>query len=135
MLELGDGNLLIADSNPGNDSANHHQILEYNPATQNLSQFANLTVPVGTSQYEDAGLLPQPSSLLLDADGNLLVGLAASQAGDGAVERFSIQTNPVTGDVTVFDRHDCHGISVPRPGLRGGNTVGYLVQHVCQQQR
>ena len=83
MLELGDGNLLIADSNPGNDSANHHQILEYDPATQNLSQFANLTVPVGTSQYEDPGLLPQPSSLLLDADGNLLVGLAPSQAGDG----------------------------------------------------
>jgi len=92
ILALDNGNLLIADSDLGSDPTGHHQIVQYDAATGTTSRFINLTTPVGTSQYGDAGLPPQPTSLLLDSDGNLLVGLAPSQNGDGAVEKFNIQT-------------------------------------------
>ncbi len=108
MLELSDGNLLIADSNPGNDSANHHQILEYNSTTKDLGQFIDLTTPTGTVQYGDAGLLPQPSALMLDADGSLLVGLAPSEAGDGAVLKYNIQ-----GQTPVLTETIASGLGAP----------------------
>ena len=86
MQELSNGNLLIADSNPGNDSAGHHQILEYDTATNGITQLIDLTEPVDSS-----GDPPQPVSLLLTPDGNLLVGVSPNEYyPDGAVEEFDL---------------------------------------------
>ncbi len=58
------------------------------PSTQTTSQFIDLTTPLGTGAF--AGDPPQPTSLLLDRDGNLLVGLSPDHSGDGAVEEFDM---------------------------------------------
>jgi autotransporter-associated beta strand protein len=95
MVALADGNLLIADSNPGGDAAGHHQILEYDAATGDVSQFIDLTAPVDTS-----GDPPQPTSLLLTPDGNLLVGLSPNEYyADGAVEEFDVATRQLISTV------------------------------------
>jgi autotransporter-associated beta strand protein len=94
LLELSNGDLLIADSNPGNDPADHHQILEYNPTTQGISQVINLNAP-----HDVSGDPAQPSSMILDTDGSLLVGVAPDETDDGAIERFSLQTDPISGDL------------------------------------
>jgi autotransporter-associated beta strand protein len=94
ILALSNGNLLIADSDLGGDPTGHHQIVEYNAETGETSQFVDLTTPVGT-----AGNLPQPTALLLDTDGNLLVGLSPDHNGNGAVEKFNIQTGSSLGTI------------------------------------
>jgi autotransporter-associated beta strand protein len=95
MVTLGNGNLLIADSNPGGDPSGHHQILEYDAATGDVSQFIDLTAPVDTS-----GDPPQPTSLLLTPDGNLLVGLSPNEYfADGAVEEFDVATQQLISTV------------------------------------
>ena len=88
MQELGNGNLLIADSNPGGDPADHHQILEYN-AAMDLIASIDLTQPTDAS-----GDPPQPISLLLTPDGSLMVGVSPNEYyPDGAVEEIDL-ANP-----------------------------------------
>ena len=58
ILALSNGNLLIADSDLGNDSAGHHQLLEYYVATGGIGQLIDLTEPVDSS-----GDPPQPTSI------------------------------------------------------------------------
>ena len=99
ILALSNGNLLIADSDLGTDPAGHHQIVEYDSSSQTTSQFINLTTPMGT-EAGYVGNPPQPTSLMLDTDGNLLVGLSPDHNGvDGAVEKFNISTGTSMGTV------------------------------------
>ena len=94
-MALGNGNLLIADSNPGGDAAGHHQILEYDAATGTTSQLIDLTTPVDSS-----GDPPQPTSLLLTPDGNLLVGVSPNEDyEDGAVEEFDLANQQLISTV------------------------------------
>ena len=81
------GNLLIADLN-FDHSNNHHQVVEYDAANQSLSQFINLTTPLGSNGTSYS----QPESLLLDQDGNLLVGVSPDHDGNGAVQEYNINT-------------------------------------------
>ena len=99
ILALGNGNLLIADSDLGQDPSGHHQIVQYDAATGATSQFIDLTAPLGTGTF--SGDPPQPSSLALDADGNLLVGLSPDDGDDGAVEKFAIQTGAWIGTIAT----------------------------------
>ncbi len=95
ILPLSNGNLLIADTDFDNVATSHHQIVEYNAATDSYGQFTNLTQPTDSS-----GDLPQPTSLALAPDGNLLVGLAPDQTDDdGAVEEFNIATGQYIANV------------------------------------
>ncbi len=96
ILALSNGNLLIADSDLSfpPDPAHHHQIALYDASTGMTSQFISLTTPTGAG-----GVLPQPTSLLLDTDGNLLVGLSPDHNGDGAVEKFDITTGNLLSTV------------------------------------
>ncbi len=87
ILALSNGNLLIADTDFDQVATSHHQIVEYNAATTSYSQFINLTQPADSS-----GDLPQPTLLLLDTDGNLLVGMSPDDFDDGVVAKFNIQT-------------------------------------------
>src|SRR5208283_641298 len=73
--------------------------VQYNAASGATSQFIDLTTPVGTGTF--AGDPPQPSSLVFDADGNLLVGLSPDDADDGAVEKFNIQTGALIGTIAT----------------------------------
>ncbi|MGO9112756.1 MAG: hypothetical protein ACLP9L_26275 [Thermoguttaceae bacterium] len=97
ILALSNGNLLIADLDLGDDPTGHHQIVEYDASTQTTSQFINLTTPLGTGS--SAGLPPQPTALMLDQDGNLLVGLSPDHNGNGAVEKFNLQTGSFMGTI------------------------------------
>jgi len=94
ILALSNGNLLIADSDLGYDPANHHQIVQYNATSGMTSPFIDLTTPVGPGN-----VAPQPTSLLLDTDGNLLVGLSPDHSGDGAVEKFNIASGNMLSTV------------------------------------
>ena len=87
LLPEANGNLLIADLTLSDEDPGHHQVLLYNAATQQVSQFINLTQPTS------GGLLPQPESLAYDQDGNLLVGFSADKSiNDGVIEKFDINT-------------------------------------------
>ena len=86
------GNLYIADLAFESNATDHHQILKYNATTHVTGQLVNLTTP--TSTGDPSGLPPQPASLLIDTDGNLLVGMAPDDFDDGAIEKFNITNNP-----------------------------------------
>ena len=112
LLELSNGNLLIADSTLGGDPQYHHQILEYDPTVQTMSQLIDLStlVPQGD-------LAPQPTSLLFASDGNLLVGFAPDRGPtDGTVEEFDLTTG-------AADRHSRH-FNRPAGGPRLRAAVG-----------
>ncbi len=99
ILSEVNGNLLIADMDLGNEPSGHHQIVQYDAATATTSQFIDLTTPVGTGT--SAGLPPQPTSLMFDTDGNLLVGLSPDHNGDGAVEKFNVRTGSLIGTIAA----------------------------------
>ena len=89
------GALLIADLSliPGDNS--HHQILIYqaNGGNPTLTQFINLTAPTGPA--------PQPTSLLIDTDGNLLVGSSPDHAGNGTIQKFDINTGALLDTIAT----------------------------------
>jgi hypothetical protein len=88
LLAEANGDVLVADSDLGVDPTNHHQILlVHNDIPHTITQFANLTTPVGGGP---TFYPPQPTTLLYDHDGNLLVGLAPDHTGTGAVEKVNI---------------------------------------------
>ena len=89
LLALSNGNLLIADFNFGGEPNGHHQIIECDASTgAGATVFANFTTTLGSGQQlaEPA----QPEAMMLDADGNLLVGLSPDHNGNGAVEELDI---------------------------------------------
>ena len=96
IVALSNGNLLIADTDFDRVATAHHEIMEYDAATGVTSQFINLTTPTDSS-----GDLPQPTSLMLDTDGNLLVGLSPDDFDDGAVEKFNVQTGAPIETITA----------------------------------
>jgi hypothetical protein len=88
ILAEADGDVLIADSDLGPEPMDHHQILIYSAATTLTTQFINLSFPFGTGM--SAGYPAQPSALMYDHDGNLLVGLSPDHNGNGAVQKYDI---------------------------------------------
>jgi hypothetical protein len=60
-----------------------------------VSQFINLTTPVGTGS--SAGLPPQPTSLLIDLEGQLLVGLSPDHNRNGAVQKYDLVSGAFLG--------------------------------------
>ncbi|HEX3728132.1 MAG TPA: hypothetical protein VHV08_17895, partial [Pirellulales bacterium] len=86
LVAEANGDVVIGDSNISPpDSANHHALWLYDASTGLTTLKVNLTTP--TDPGNDP---PQPSSLLLDTDGNLLVGLSPDHVGDGAIEKYDI---------------------------------------------
>ena len=72
----------------------------YDAATRVTSQFIDLTTPVApVGAVGFAGDPPQPTSLMLDTDGNLLVGLSPDDSDDGAVLKFNLQSGALMGTV------------------------------------
>ena len=91
------GDMFIADLALATHATDHHRIMFYNASAapgSRVSQLVNLTTPVGTGA--SAGDLPQPTSLLLDHDGNLLIGLSPDHNGNGAVEKYNVTTHALT---------------------------------------
>ena len=101
ILTLGDGDLLIANAMPVVvGDAEYCQIIDCNPTTLATSPFITLSDgPNGTTQYGDLGYPPIPTSLLLDSDGNLLVGLSPGEDGDGAVLKYNITSHALMGTI------------------------------------
>ena len=99
LLGVSGGNLLIADVVP--DATGYCDIMEYNATTGlNSTPFIVLDQgPNGTTQYGDLGYPPIPTVLALDSDGNLLVGLAPGESGDGAVLKYDITTGALLGTI------------------------------------
>ena len=101
----------------------HHQIVKYNAGHGITSQFINLTTPVGTGIF-----VPDPAAAHARCcwthDGNLLVGLSPDHNGDGAVEKFNIQTGALM-------EHDCLGIGTPSGlALAPSQVSDLLVRHL-----
>ncbi len=115
LTEPDNGDLLIADLDFGYEPTQHHQIVRYDYGTTNVSPFIDLTHPLGTGA--SAGLPPQPTSMLLDRDGNLLVGLSPDHNLDGAVEKFNIDNGALMETLVT-------GIGTPTGlGVSGNNLV------------
>ncbi len=102
LLTDPDGNLLIADFDNGGEPSLHHQVLKYTfglgEEVDPISLVVNLTTPLGTGPQ--AGHPAQPTSLLFDDDGSLLIGVSPDHNGNGAVERFNFSTSELTTLVT-----------------------------------
>ncbi len=91
VLALSNGSLLIADFDfSGNEPNGHHQIIECDAATgANAKVFANFTATLGSGQQLVGPA--QPEVMMLDADGNLLVGLSPdAHNGTATVEELDI---------------------------------------------
>ncbi len=115
LTEPDNGDLLIADLDFGFEPTQHHQIVRYDYGTTTSSQFIDLTHPLGTGA--SAGLPPQPTSMLLDRDGNLLVGLSPDHNLDGAVEKFNIDNGALMETLVT-------GIGTPTGlGISGNDLV------------
>lgn len=82
------GNLYIADLNFDFNPLTHHQVLRRDVVTGLTTQFINL----GPSPSDPSGPALQPSALLFDLDGNLLVGASPDHAGNGVVQKYNIST-------------------------------------------
>ncbi len=90
VLVRPDGDVLVGDITLGSDPLAHHQVVLYDVGTDSTSQFINLTTPVGTGS--SAGYPPQPSSLVYDESGNLLVGLSPDHNLNGAIQQYDAGT-------------------------------------------
>ena len=92
MIVQQNGDILIADFNFDGSNA-HNQIVQYTPASGDTP--ASLSTFIDFSQYGDVpgtSLFNQPESMLIDADGNLLVGLSPDHLDHGSIEKFNINT-------------------------------------------
>ncbi len=125
ILVRPNGDVLIADINFGGEEQLHHQIMRYDVATEMTSQFINLTFPVGTG--DAAGNPPQPTSMIYDSDGNLLVGVSPDHNQNGAVLNYDATTGAYIDTLVT-------GIGTPA-GLAPGaveRDVGRRPPHLLQ---
>ena len=92
LLLEGNGDLLIADLT-FNVSNSHAQILQYVPGTTNTSATLNTFINFANYGYVDGtGLYNQPEAMLVDQDGNLLIGLSPDHNYHGSVQAFNLNT-------------------------------------------
>ncbi|HEX7376411.1 MAG TPA: MBG domain-containing protein, partial [Pirellulales bacterium] len=95
IVALPNGNLLIADENYDNTN-DHHQIVLYNSSTGALTQFINLTTPLGT-QSGKVGDFAQPESMTISHRGTLLVEVSPDHASNGAIQEYNLTTGAFIG--------------------------------------
>ena len=102
ILARPNGDLLIADFDNGQNGGEplqHHQILYYTLATDTLAPFMNLSAPFGTGAA--LGNPSQPTSMIYDHDGNVLVGASPDHNNNGAVLKFNVTTGLQMGGPLV----------------------------------
>jgi hypothetical protein len=102
ILVRPNGDLLIADFDNGQNGGEplqHHQILYYTAATDTVAPFMNLSAPFGTG--EALGNPAQPTSMIYDHDGNVLVGASPDHNNNGAVLKFNVTTGLQMGGPLV----------------------------------
>ncbi len=102
ILVRPNGDLLIADFDNGNNGGEplqHHQVLYYTLATDTLAPFMNLSAPFGTG--DALGNPAQPTSMIYDHDGNVLVGASPDHNNNGAVLKFNVTTGLQMGGPLV----------------------------------
>jgi len=89
--------MILADFSLALHATDHHRIMTYDasasPGNQ-LDLLVDLTSPVGTG--DAAGDPPQPSAILLDHDGNLLIGLSPDHNFNGAIQKYDFTTQALT---------------------------------------
>jgi hypothetical protein len=90
ILVRPNGDLLIGDFDTGGEPNDHHQLLYYDLSADTLTPFTNFTAPFGTG--DDAGAPAQPTSMIYDHDGNVLVGVSPDHNNNGAVLKVDINT-------------------------------------------
>ena len=112
ILPLSNGDLLIADFDFANPATGHHQILKYDGA--NVTTFINFTPSVDPSSTTLG--VPQPLSMLFDADGNLLVGSAPDHNLTGTIQKFNVNTGQLMGTIAA-------GIGTPTGLARSGDKL------------
>ncbi|MGD9721696.1 MAG: hypothetical protein AB7O59_05585 [Pirellulales bacterium] len=95
ILVRPNGDLLVADLDFGFEPFGHHRVVLYDASADTFDTFINLTTPVGTGA--SAGFAPQPTSLLYDHDGNVLVGASPDHNLNGAVLKFDIDDGSPLG--------------------------------------
>lgn len=89
------GDLLIGDFDLGFQPFDHHRIVLYEASTQTFDTFINLLTPVGTGG--SAGYAPQPTSMVVDPDGNLLVGVSPDHNLNGQIQKYNYDTGAPLG--------------------------------------
>lgn len=97
ILPEAGGTYLLADFDLGFEPLGHHQIMRFDPSAASalqVTQLVNLTSPLGTGA--SAGYYPQPTSLLFDQNGNLLIGLAPDHNLNGAILRYDFGNQSLT---------------------------------------
>lgn len=99
ILVRPNGDLLIGDFDTGGEPLQHHQVLYYTLATDTLTPFMNLTAPFGTG--DALGNPSQPTAMIYDHDGNVLVGASPDHNNNGAVLKFDINTGLQMGGPLV----------------------------------
>ncbi len=83
----GSGDFLVADSDLGFTPFDHHQIIYYDAdaAGDKTSPIIDFGAP-----YGDGGIPAQPSAMVFDADGNLLVSVAPDHNASGQLQEYDI---------------------------------------------
>ncbi len=99
ILVRPNGDLLIADFDTGGEPDDHHQVLYYDLSADTLTPFMNLAAPFGTGAA--LGKPSQPTSMIYDHDGNVLVGASPDHNNNGAVLKFDINTGLQMGGPLV----------------------------------
>ena len=99
ILVRPNGDLLIGDFDTGGEPDDHHQILFYDLSADTLTPFMNLTAPFGTG--DALGKPSQPTSMIYDHDGNVLVGASPDHNNNGAVLKFNVTTGLQMGGPLV----------------------------------
>jgi hypothetical protein len=89
ILARPNGDLLIGDIDLGAEPFGHHRVVLYDGVNP-PSTFIDFTTPVGTGG--SAGWAPQPSTMLYDTDGNLLIGVSPDHNLNGAIFKYDFVT-------------------------------------------
>jgi hypothetical protein len=99
ILARPNGDLLIADFDLGAEPMDHHRVVHWDEDTGDVTTLINFTEPLGTGASED--FPAQPTVMIYDENGDLLVGLSPDHNLNGAVGRYNPDTGAQIGDFLI----------------------------------
>ncbi len=122
ILPESNGNLLLADFSFSPLDTTHNRVVLYNAQSGTTSTFITLTQPTAPG----TGAAPQPTSLLYDHDGNLLVGMSPDDFADGAIEKFNISNGAYIGTIVPNIASPSAMAFIPEPSAWILAVLGFM---------
>jgi len=95
IITKANNDLLIGDFDLGFEPMGHHRVVLYDRSENTFDTFIDISTPLGTGA--SAGFPSQPSSMAVDPDGNLLVGVSPDHNLNGAIQKYDIDTGASLG--------------------------------------